>query len=278
MRASGTSEPQLRTAIAADGAAMEYEVIGSGNPVVMLHGAFAGRGAWSRQRALAERWRLIMPSARAHEGSGGTLPPDYGIATTDVSDVAAIVAAEGLQQFDLVGHSSGGATAFAFTRRFPSSIRRLVMIEPTLLALLPPDGLATMRREWGRLIEVARAEGPASGLASAMRWLGREAWAKLEPERRTKLLEAMAPTAHITGPHLQALLDFAVTPDEVRTLRPAALLIYGGASFPFEDLIARHLCELRPDWRLLTIDGASHNCFREKADLANEAIAAFLAD
>jgi len=272
---SGGRAGEVRSTSGAHGI-LEYEVQGSGTPVVMLHGAFAGRGAWSRQRKLAERWRLVLPSARAHDGSARELPAGYGIATTDVDDLKAVLAAEGLERFDLIAHSSGGATAVAFVRAHPEAVRRLVLIEPTLLKLLPPEEHAVMQREWGRLVEIARRDGGAAGLSAAMAWLGREAWARLEDGRRTKLLADMAPLAHITGPHFQALLDFAVAPIDVTAIKAPTLLIYGSASYPFEDKIAARLRALKPDWPLVSVEGAGHNCFREQPDLVNAAIADFL--
>ncbi|MGE3918115.1 MAG: alpha/beta fold hydrolase [Hyphomicrobiaceae bacterium] len=266
------SSGEIRTAPAPGGGNLEYEVIGTGEPLVLLHGAFTGRSAWSRQRVLAAERRLIVPSSRAHDGSERRLPPDYGVATSDVADLASVVDALGLDRFDLVGHSSGGATAFAYACRFPEKVQRLVLIEPTLLALLPAAAMQEMQSEWGRLIEVARSEGDGPGLAATISWLGRDAWRQLPADRREKALAAMKGVAHVAGPHLRALLDLAVTPDDVRSLPHTALLVYGAASFPFEELLARRLMELRPDWTLLTVPNAGHNCFRDAPDLVNAAI------
>ena len=46
----------IKTISASDGVQLEYEVLGTGEPLVMLHGVFAGRGAFSRQRELADQY------------------------------------------------------------------------------------------------------------------------------------------------------------------------------------------------------------------------------
>ena len=46
----------IKTISATDGVQLEYEVLGTGEPLVMLHGVFAGRGAFSRQRELADQY------------------------------------------------------------------------------------------------------------------------------------------------------------------------------------------------------------------------------
>jgi pimeloyl-ACP methyl ester carboxylesterase len=86
----------------------------------------------------------------------------------------------------------------------------------------------------------------------------------------------MAPLAPITGPHAGGLLAFPVTDDDVRSLRPRTLLLYGTNSFDFEPAIAPRFRELRPDLQLMTIDGAGHNLHRERPDIVNAAVTDFL--
>jgi hypothetical protein len=88
---------EVRSARAADGARLEYEVVGSGPPLVMLHGILSGRASFSRQRAqLANYHRLILLSARGHDGSDGLLPANYGAGLSGVDDLRTILDAEAL--------------------------------------------------------------------------------------------------------------------------------------------------------------------------------------
>ena len=155
---SGPNMPSIHSATAPDGAHLEYEVVGDGEPLVILHGIFAGRRTFSSQRELADRYRLILPSLRGHDGSGKELPPDYGIDTSDLRDLCAVLNVEA-ERFHLIGHSSGGAVAVAFARQYPERVRKLVLIEPTLLSLLPSGGRARIEREWGEVAEEGRRSG-----------------------------------------------------------------------------------------------------------------------
>ena len=159
---ASTTISHIKGLRAPDGAAIEYEVIGSGEPLVMLHGTFVGRRAFSRQKELADKYRLILVSARGHENSELRIPGDYGLATTELNDVRAVVEAEGLKRFGLLGHSTGGAVAFAYCREFPERVSRLILIEPTMVALLPPAGRAEIAADWGRLVGVGLLEGAPS--------------------------------------------------------------------------------------------------------------------
>ena len=129
---------EKRSVAASDGVEIEYEVLGAGPPILLVHGGFAGRSTFSRQHSLAERYRLIIPSSRGHDGTDGRLPVSFGFATTEVDDLHAVLEAEGVSRAHMLGHSTGGATAFAFARRSPVHVDHLVLIEPTLLPILPP--------------------------------------------------------------------------------------------------------------------------------------------
>ena len=268
----------IKTISATDGVQLEYEVLGEGEPLVILHGVFAGRGAFSRQRELAERYRLILPSFRGHDNSGKDLPTGYGIATSELRDLCSVLDAEGVQRCHLIGHSSGGAVAFAFARSFPTRVERLVLIEPSVFGILHGPEREAIAATLGTFIEAGRVEGDLAGLRTVLAYMGGEAWATLEDAKREARLQAMAPMGHLTAPHFQALLDFQVTDADVKDLPTPTLLIYGGASYAFQRHMAGRFCELRPDWPLVIIEGAGHNSFREKPALVNDAIENFISE
>jgi pimeloyl-ACP methyl ester carboxylesterase len=62
---------EKRSVSASDGVQIEYEVLGTGAPLLLVHGGFAGRSTFSRQRVLADHHRLIIPSSRGHDGTAG---------------------------------------------------------------------------------------------------------------------------------------------------------------------------------------------------------------
>lgn len=269
---------EVRAARGADGARIEYEIVGDGPPLVMLHGFLANRYAFSRQRAeLAARYRLILVSFRSSDGSDNLLPPNYGVGTSDVDDLRAVLDAEKLDQINLLGHSSGGATAFVFASQSPNRVARLVLLEPSLFALLPPADHANVLAENAAVIAVGEAEGPLECMRAAIVGAAGEAWTRLDaPTQATRLL-ALAASAPLAGPHLHGLNDLAVTEGQATGLRPPTLLLYGANSFWFEAIIADRFRALRPDLRVLSIENAAHNVHRDRADIVNAEVLAFLA-
>ena len=57
---------------------------------------------------------------------------------------------------------------------------------------------------------------------------------------------------------------------------PPVLLLYGANSFWFEGIIADRIRALRPDLRVLTVENAAHNVHRDRADVVNAEVLAFL--
>jgi pimeloyl-ACP methyl ester carboxylesterase len=269
---------EVRWVRAADGARLEYEVVGDGPPLVMLHGLLASRFAFSRQRdEFANRYRLIMISARGHDGSNNRLPANYGLGTSDLDDLHAVLDAERVDRVRLFAHSSGGATAFVFACRSPERVVRQVLIEPTLLALVPPPDFARIVAENEALAAVGDTEGPVACMRAAIAFLAGEAWSRLDEATQAKRLQALATIAPMVGPHLRGLGQLVVTDTDVTNLRPPTLLFRGEDSFPFEAVIACRIRALRPDLRIVTVEKSGHNVHRDRPDIVNPVALAFLA-
>lgn len=99
-----------------DGHELAVHRMGEGRPVLLLHGLFSSAAMnWIRfghaARLAAAGFEAIMPDLRAH---GDSAKPHDSVsypAGVLVRDVAAVVQALGLAEFDLVGFSLGARTA-----------------------------------------------------------------------------------------------------------------------------------------------------------------------
>ena len=109
--------------------------LGSGFPVLLLHGSGAGVSAWAN-------WRLLLPVlARTRR----VIAPDLlGFGYTDrpadptdnahyrmehwVQQAVDLLDTLGIAQADLVGNSFGGALALALAIKHPQRVRRLVLM------------------------------------------------------------------------------------------------------------------------------------------------------
>ena len=270
-------EGTVRSVGARDGARLEYATAGSGPPLVLLHGIMAGRRAFSRQApALAAHFRLVLPSARGHDGSASTMPADYGAGSSDVDDLLAVLAAEAIDETLVLAHSSGGATAAVLAARHPERVRRMLLIEPSLLSSITGPEAEALKQGVRDVVAAAPRVGPGPSLRASLDLVGGAAWARLDEGAKAARVQALAPVAPLCAPHWRSLLELPLSDDDIRQWRPPTLLAYGGASFPFERLIAEHLAALRPDLPLVRFATAGHNVHRDSAEAFNATALAFL--
>jgi pimeloyl-ACP methyl ester carboxylesterase len=104
-----------------------YHMIGSGPPVVLIHGMVNSSRHW-REVALrlAERHTVIAPDLIGH-GDSATPRGDYslGAHATSIRDLLAVL---GVERATIVGHSLGGGVAMQFFYQFPQRTERLVLV------------------------------------------------------------------------------------------------------------------------------------------------------
>jgi pimeloyl-ACP methyl ester carboxylesterase len=109
------SEPQLRFWTASDEIELAFHEVGTGRPVVLLHGLFSDANInWIKfghaSRIAAEGFRVIMPDLRGHGLSGKPHEPEYYPVGILARDLRELVACLGLAEFDLGGFSLGART------------------------------------------------------------------------------------------------------------------------------------------------------------------------
>ena len=104
-----------------------YRTVGSGPPVVLIHGMLNSSRHWERVALrLADSYTVIAPDLIGH-GDSATPRGDYslGAHATSIRDLLSVL---GVDRATIVGHSLGGGVAMQFINQFPQRTERLVLI------------------------------------------------------------------------------------------------------------------------------------------------------
>ena len=130
-----SQNPEIARAIQTGDFTTNYHDVGSGAPVLLIHGSGPGVSAWANWRlllpVLAQNRRVIAPDMRGFGFTQRPANPADASAYTMVAWVQQAVDlldALKIEQTDLVGNSFGGALALALAIAHPQRVRRLVLM------------------------------------------------------------------------------------------------------------------------------------------------------
>ena len=237
-----------KTLVTPAGVQVEYEVYGSGPPLVLVHGAFSDhRTNWVHVKPLlAERFTVY---ALARRGRGGTEATQGHQLTDEVADAIAVIRQIG-EPVALLGHSYGAHVALCVAAEIPQSIASLILYEPSRLGLLSAEHRAELERLGGR------------GEWDAMAWtFFKEVIEVPLPDltayRASEDWDGVLADAQATLGDLSALSRHSFHFARCAEVTMPVLLQTGSDSPPhlyMTDLLARHL----PASRVEVLDGQAH--------------------
>lgn len=128
---SNVQNPEIGRTIDVNGINTNLHDIGSGQPVMLIHGSGPGVTAWAN-------WRLVMPELSKNYrvvapdmlGFGFTERPNNTQCNVErwVNHAIGILDALDIERCDLVGNSFGGGIALALAIRHPNRVRRLILM------------------------------------------------------------------------------------------------------------------------------------------------------
>src|SRR5512138_726131 len=139
-----------------DGAVIEYEVHGDGQPVLLIPLSIIGDGLGRPLLAepeIASRYRLIHYHRRGYMGS--TLGSEPLTAARQAGDAAALLKHLGVGSAHVAGHSFGGLIALQLALDAPDLVHSLALLEPSLPMLL--SGKAPLDRTFLPMLELYRS-------------------------------------------------------------------------------------------------------------------------
>lgn len=126
-----------------NGLRMYYEIHGSGDPVVLLHGAFMTITTnWAGWIDSLSRTRQVIAVEMQGHGRTADIPRELSSANL-ADDVAALLTYLRIPRADLMGYSLGGRVAMQVAVRHPDRVRKVVVISSTF----SQDGMTPAGRD-----------------------------------------------------------------------------------------------------------------------------------
>jgi pimeloyl-ACP methyl ester carboxylesterase len=124
---TATSSTPTHDVIPLAGGRIAYSTVGSGEPVLLVHGLGGTGRTWRHLVAtLAETHLVIAPDLPGHGGSDAPAG-DYSLGA-HAAALRDLLVALGLSTATLVGHSLGGGVAMQFAYQFPERTDRLALV------------------------------------------------------------------------------------------------------------------------------------------------------
>lgn len=145
------------------GARLHYEVAGSGQPLVLVHGLGLDRRMWDDQfTLLAHHFRVLRYDVRGYGLS--TLPTTVPYSHAD--DLKELLRYLDIAHAALMGLSFGGRLAINFTLTYPELVQRLILVDSGLNGYqYSPEWTGL----WTQILREAATKGPKAGNALWLR-------------------------------------------------------------------------------------------------------------
>jgi pimeloyl-ACP methyl ester carboxylesterase len=237
-----------------DGVNLAYEELGSGPPVLLIHGT--GGAVWDPlpDKLAGAGFRAIYHHRR---GFGESSHPPVKDPPRHTADAAALLERLGAGPAIVVGHSMGGVLTLDLAIRRPELVRALVVIEPPLHFKKHPS-MKMMRELIGAQI-TRRTRGPEQAAERFMRWAtgttdGLNGYDATPPEMQAHLRANSAAIMREldsgTGEHVKAA--------EIARIPVPAICLVGGITLPEYGKAAQRIKKALPSLDIVDVPGAGH--------------------
>jgi len=266
--------------VASDGVGIEYEVVGDGRPVVLLHGFPDSGRLWRHQvPALGEAgFRVIVPDLRGYGRSDKPAQADSYRMRALVGDVLAVIDDAGAERAHLVGHDWGAALAWAVSAQAGSRVDHLVALSVGHTAMLGADHFEQHEKSWYMLL--FQFVGVAEQWLAADDWANFRAWSN-HPDADATIAELVA-----NGSLTPALNYYRANFSPQWYLRSRADLVpidvptmgvwSSGDRFLTEGQMTESVSTVTDRWRYERLNGPGHWMQLEAPEQVNQLLLDFL--
>jgi len=261
-----------------DGAELEFEITGTGDPVLLIHGALIAEAyaPLCAEPAVNSRYRLVRYHRRGYAGSSPVKAP-FSLGQ-QAADCRALLGHLGIEHAHVVGHSSGGVIALRLALDAPELVHSLILLEPALLDV--PSG-ALLVEALGPVLEQYGAGNKEGAVDSFARWaIGPDYRGWLDRLIPGGFQQAVANADTFFGVELPSMHEWHLTRDDSRRITQPVLGVLGAGSasiWPGWNEVQERLREWLPQTEPFVLAGSNHALEERDPRGIAEAMAPFLA-
>jgi pimeloyl-ACP methyl ester carboxylesterase len=161
-----------------NGVGIEYEVTGTGRPVILLHGFPDSGRVWRHQvpALVAAGFQVIVPDLRGYGKSDK--PSDVASYAMPLllADVIGVLDDLGVERAHVVGHDWGAAIAWAVATFYPQRVDHLAVLSVGHPSAFAAAGFAQREKSWYMLL--FQFQDVAERWLSDNEWANFRAWAR----------------------------------------------------------------------------------------------------
>jgi pimeloyl-ACP methyl ester carboxylesterase len=259
-----------------NGVELEYEVFGSGEPVLLISPVLAdGFLPLMQQPEIADRYQLIHYHKRGWVGS--TRTPGTVSIEEHAADAAALLDHLGMPRAHVAGHSSGAAVAAQLALDEPQTVHTLTLLEISLLSL--PNGQAFLQNA-GPVFDAYERGDHEDALAmflTAVSGLDRATCRTLLDDRVPgAIAQALKDADTLFGIELPALTQWTFETEHAAAIRSPVMSVLGSDTQPLWVEVADFLRSSLADVEECTINDVGHLLHIQRPEPVARALAEFL--
>ena len=235
------TSPEIGETVEVDGIRTNYHDVGSGAPVVLVHGSGPGVSAWANWRltlpSLSERFRVVAPDVLGFGYTERPVGVRYDLDTW-TGHLLGFLDALHLDRVSVVGNSFGGALALNLAARHPGRVDRLVLMGSVGVPFELTPGLDEV---WGFEPSLPRMQALLDVFAYD-RSLVNEDLARLRLEAATRPGVQEAYRAMFPSPRQSAVDALAIDEHLIRSIAHPTLVVHGRDDrvIPLENSLRLH--------------------------------------
>jgi pimeloyl-ACP methyl ester carboxylesterase len=235
-----------------DGTAIAYDRLGDGPPVILVCGGSTDRMANAGLAAPLAADFTVLNYDRRGRGDSGDTPP-YAV-EREVEDLAAVIDAAG-GSASVYGTSSGAALVLDAAASGVAATK-IALWEPPYVPEGGPRPPADTAATFTRLVDAGRRDAAVEFFMSTVVGLPPEfvAGARSQP-----FWAAQEAIAHTLAYDATIMDDYRLPVERAASVTTPALVLTGGASFPWMAETGQALADALPNGQHRVLEGQQHN-------------------